>query len=125
MANLLKALTNHSNVRHAGSYVRQQWRFNLTTSGYVSAAWLKDLNEALRNYYSPIYEQGILLQQKGKKCMRAVINRDHPLYNTWLSIETRNLKIKTESCLTYAGGEGWTQGKIKNIKKKNILTKRN
>jgi hypothetical protein len=97
----------------AHTYVNNE--FNITASGYVPGAWLKDLNKVLLNHYSPTYEQPLLLQQKAKKCMRAVINTDHPLYARWMSVETTNLKIKTESCLTYAEGEGWTQGKIKHL----------
>jgi hypothetical protein len=48
--------------------------------------------------------------------MRATINTNYPLYVKWWSVETTNHNIKTESCLTYAGGEGWTQGKIKTSK---------
>jgi hypothetical protein len=61
---------------------------------------LENLNEALLNYYSPIYEQPILLPQKTKKCMRAVINRDHPLYDKWLYLLSRIFSAESGYCTT-------------------------
>jgi hypothetical protein len=58
---------------------------------------LKDLNEALLNYFSPIYEQPILLPRKTKKCRRAAIKKDHPLYDTWLHL-SRIISAESSYC---------------------------
>jgi hypothetical protein len=86
--NLPKALTNLVNSMPANMYVNNDVSVLQQAATFLQHG-LKDLNEALLNYYSPIYKQPILLPHKTKKCMRALINRDHPLYDKWLYLLSR------------------------------------
>jgi hypothetical protein len=96
---LPKALTDLVNSMQANMYVNNDVSTLQQAATFLQHG-LKDLNEALLNYYSPIYEHPILLPQKTKKCMRAVINRDHPLYDKWLNLLSRIFSAESGYCTT-------------------------